>query len=103
LHLTDECSEFLEDYRIKTLVRKYADYLPTPIMMTKKPEVKKDADGNEIVEEGTPEVMREQINKTKAIRQKMKKDVTPEEYKEHFGSLAYASDHPLDVIHVSVE
>jgi len=33
LHLNEESTEYLEDYRIRSLVRKYADYIPVPIVM----------------------------------------------------------------------
>ena len=33
LHLNEESKEYLEDYRIRSLVRKYADYIPVAIMM----------------------------------------------------------------------
>jgi molecular chaperone HtpG len=33
LHLNDESTEYLEDYRIRSLIRKYADYIPVAILM----------------------------------------------------------------------
>ncbi len=97
LHLTDENKEFLESYRLRSLVRTYADYIPVPIMMLK--EVK-DADKKEESESSNE---REQVNTMTALWQKNKKDVTPEEYKKHYQSLAMAMDEPLDVIHLNVE
>jgi len=38
-----------------------------------------------------------------AIRQKNKKDVTAEEYTNHFQSLAFSQDVPLDIIHLNIE
>lgn len=90
LYLNDESTEYLEDYRIRSLIRKYADYIPVAIMMEKKDEEKKTVD-------------REQVNAMTAIRQKNKKDVTAEEYTKHFQSLAFSQDTPLDTIHLNIE
>lgn len=97
LYLNDESLEYLEDYRIRSLIRKYADYLPVAIMMEKAKEENKDkANKNE-------EMEFEQINAMTAIRQKNKKDVTKEEYTKHFQSLAFGTDTPLDTIHLNIE
>ncbi|MBP7884589.1 hypothetical protein KAZ93_00085 [Patescibacteria group bacterium] len=60
----------------------------------------KDADKKEESESSNE---REQVNTMTALWQKNKKDVTPEEYKKHYQSLAMAMDEPLDVIHLNVE
>jgi molecular chaperone HtpG len=90
LHLNNESHEYLEDYRIRSLIRKYADYIPVAILMEKTDEEKKTTEW-------------EQINSMTAIRQKNKKDVTEEEYTKHFQSLAFSQDKPLDIIHLNVE
>lgn len=90
LHLNNESHEYLEDYRIRSLIRKYADYIPVSILMEKTDEEKKTTEW-------------EQINSMTAIRQKNKKDVTEEEYTKHFQSLAFSQDKPLDIIHLNVE
>ncbi len=90
LHINDESTEYLEDYRIRSLIRKYADYIPVAIMMQKTDEEKKTTE-------------REQVNAMTAIRQKNKKDVTAEEYTKHFQSLAFSQDTPLDTIHLNIE
>ena len=90
LHLNNESHEYLEDYRIRSLIRKYADYIPVSILMEKKDE-----------EKNTTE--REQVNSMIAIRQKNKKDVTEEEYTKHFQSLAFSQDKALDTIHLNIE
>lgn len=104
LHLNDESQEYLEDYRIRSLIRKYADYIPVPIMMEKKEENKIEAKNKESNnEELTTNNSLEQINAMTAIRQKNKKDVTAEEYTKHFQSLAFGTEAPLDTIHINVE
>jgi HSP90 family molecular chaperone len=45
----------------------------------------------------------EQVNSMTAIWQKNKKDVTEEEYTQHFQSLAFSQDKSLDTIHIHVE
>ena len=92
LHINDDASEFLEDYRIRSLVRKYADYLPVAIMMEKKKEENKTENKDDKKtetkdKEKTAEY--EQVNSMTAIRQKNKKEVKEEEYNKHFQSLAF--------------
>lgn len=90
LHLNDESTEYLEDYRIRSLIRKYADYIPVAILMEKKDEEKKST-------------VREQVNAMTAIRQRHKKDITSEEYTKHFQSLSFSQDDTLDIIHLNIE
>lgn len=107
LHLNDESTEYLEDYRIRSLIRKYADYIPVPIMMVASDKQKATSDTHQ--EEKTwnlkPETWSqfEQVNAMTAIRQKNKKDVTVEEYTKHFQSLAFSQESPLDIIHLNIE
>lgn len=114
LHLNEESTEYLEDYRIRSLVRKYADYIPVPIVMpsssswaeqsgvegSTSPKISQKKDSG-----SSPEWQkeREQVNSMTAIWQKNKKDVTAEEYTKHFQSLAFGTDAPLDTIHLNIE
>jgi len=105
LHLNDESTEYLEDYRMRSLIRKYADYIPVPILMEKKSEEISEEEKNEDSKNqdlGTKNWY-EQVNSMTAIRQKNKKDVTAEEYTKHFQSLAFGTDNPLDTIHLNIE
>lgn len=102
---TDEESydEFLEQYKIQSLVKKYSDYIRYPIMMDmKKSRVKeetKDSDKPEY-EDYTE---RETLNSMVPIWQRPKKDVTQEEYDRFYSEKFLAGDKPIKTIVTSVE
>ena len=95
--------EFLEQYRIQSLVKKYSDYIRYPIMMDmKKSRVKeetKDSDKPEY-EDYTE---RETLNSMIPIWQRPKKDVTQEEYDRFYNEKFMTMDKPLKTIATSVE
>ena len=95
--------EFLEQYRIQGLVKKYSDYIRYPIQMEmKKSRVKeetKDSDKPEY--EDCCEV--ETLNSMVPIWQRPKKDVTQEEYDKFYSEKFFAMDKPVKTIVTSVE
>ena len=105
----EKYSEFLEEYEIRSLVRKYSDYIRYPIRMevTKSrqvevPEEEKTGDGDKQpkYEEYTE---METLNSMVPIWQRAKKDVTEEEYNSFYREKFYDYNKPLRVIHQSAE
>ena len=98
----DKYSEFLEEYQIRALVRKYSDYIRYPIKM----EVSKSR-MKEGCEEDKPEyesyTEEETLNSMVPIWQRNKKDVTEEEYQGFYQEKFYDCTKPLRTIHVSIE
>ena len=94
----DQFSEFLEEYRVRELVRKYSDYIRYPIRMeVSKSRKKEDEDGYEsYMEEDT-------LNSMVPIWQRAKKDVTDEEYDSFYREKFFDYNKPLRVIHSSAE
>ena len=95
--------EFLEQYRIQGLVKRYSDYIRYPILMEmKKSRVKegtKDSDKPEY--EDYCEL--ETLNSMVPIWQRPKKDVTQEEYDKFYTEKFMSMDKPLKTIVTSVE
>ncbi len=91
-------SQFLEEYEIRQLVRKYSDYIRYPIRMEiSKARKKEDEDGYEsYMEEDT-------LNSMVPIWQRSKKDVTEEEYDSFYREKFLDYNKPLSTIHVSAE
>lgn len=105
LHLKKECSEYLEEYKLRELIRKYSDFVEYPIVMDiEREEQPKDAAGKEI-EKAKPlkTIKEETINSRKAIWAKPKKDVTPVEYADFYKHLSHDYQDPLESIHFSAE
>lgn len=95
--------EFLEQYRIQGLVKKYSDYIRYPIMMdmkrSKVKEETKDSDKPEYEEYTETET----LNSMVPIWQRRKKDVEQEEYDKFYSEKFMAMDKPLKTIVTSVE
>ncbi len=91
-------SEFLEEYQIRSLVRKYSDYIRYPIRMeVSKSRKQEDSDEYEsYMEEDT-------LNSMVPIWQRSKKDVTQEEYDAFYREKFMDYTAPLRTIHVSAE
>ena len=94
----EKYTEFLEEYRIRELVRKYSDYIRYPIRMEiSKSRKKEDEDGYEsYTEEDT-------LNSMVPLWQRAKKDVSEEEYNSFYQDKFFDYNKPLRVIHTSAE
>ena len=91
--------EFLDQYRISALVRKYSDYIRHPIKMmfaTKKPVEGKDGEYEDAVEDRT-------LNSMIPLWKKDKKDITEEDYNNFYKEKFYDFSDPIRVIHTKTE
>mgnify|MGYP000305375456 CR=1 FL=1 len=97
--------EFLEQYRIQGLIKKYSDYIRYPITMdfTTK-EKPKDADGK-VIEDAPEEEHTETrtLNSMQPLWTRNKSDIKPEEYKEFFQHQFYEWEEPMEIFHNRVE
>ena len=95
--------EFLEQYRIQGLVKKYSDYIRYPIMMDmKRSRVKEETKDSEKPEyEEYTEI--ETLNSMVPIWQRPKKDVEQDEYDKFYQEKFMSMDKPLKTIVTSVE
>ena len=95
--------EFLEQYRISGLVKRYSDYIRYPIVMdmtkSRVKEETKDSDKPEY-EDYTE---RETLNSMVPIWQRAKKDVTQDEYDKFYQEKFMSMDKPVKTIVTSVE
>jgi len=105
LHLKDEMKEYLDEWKIRSIVRKYSDYVQYPIVMdVTRTEVPKGVDGKEIEGAGTIEkTVEETLNSMKAIWTRAKSEVTAEEYEEFYKHVSHDFEKPLRTIHYSAE
>ena len=94
LRLKKDAEEFLDEYRLKEIIKKYSDHITLPIVM-KKFEFK---DGKSIRTEED-----EVVNDASAIWARNKKDIKPKEYEEFYKNLTYDQEPPLSIFHNRVE
>lgn len=91
--------EFLEEYRLRSLIKKYSDFIRYPIKMDVKTSVKKEGTENEY-----EEVVEEQIiNSMVPIWRKNKNELTDEDYENFYHEKHYGFDSPMKHIHISVD
>ena len=94
----EKYSEFLEEYRLRGLIRKYSDYIRYPIKMEVSKSRKKE--GSEEYEEYFEE---ETLNSMIPIWQRNKKDVTDEEYETFYREKFFDYNKPLSTMHINSE
>lgn len=100
---TENYSEFLEQYRISELIKKYSDYIRYPIIMDMThSKVKEDTKDSENPEYETV-TEAETLNSMVPIWQRPKKDVSDDEYKKFYHDKFMAYDKPAKIITTSVE
>src|ERR1700712_2214622 len=85
LHLKKDVQKYLETYEIERIVRAYSDNIQFPIEL--------------VPEEGEPR----QINSASALWQRSKSELTPEDYKQAYQSIAGAFDEPAMTLHYRAE
>ena len=106
----EKYSEYLDEYKIRSLIRKYSDYIRYPIRMevTKSRPVEEPKDENaEGEEKKEPKyesyTEMETLNSMVPIWQRDKKDVTQEEYETFYRDKFFDYNKPLRTIHYNVE
>lgn len=97
----DNYTEFLEQYRLSSLIKKYSDYIRYPIQMDM--ESSKVKEGTEDKPEYETVIERKTLNSMIPIWQKAKKDVTQEEYNNFYKEKFFDFEDPLLTITTSVE
>ncbi|EIJ41186.1 molecular chaperone of HSP90 family [Beggiatoa alba B18LD] len=95
LHLRADEDEFLQEYRIKSIIKKYSDHITLPIVM---PSVSVDEN-----DENQKVIKEEIINSATALWVRNKSEVTEEEYNEFYKHVAHDFEPPLLTIHNKVE
>ena len=92
LHLKDDAKEYVEEWPVREVVRKYSDYVRWPIRM----EVERGGKDDKKSEWQT-------LNKASALWTRKKSDVTDEQYREFYKSLSHDWQDPLAWTHFKVE
>ena len=101
LHLKDDAEEFLDEYRLRGIINKYSEHLSIPVQMWKEPVPEsEDSEGNKV--EAQPGEW-ETVNSGKALWTRDKSDITDDEYKEFYKTVAHDFDEPLLWTHNKVE
>ncbi len=100
LHLKDDAHDYLNAYKLKSIINKYSDHISLPILMAKEEwkEGENDQPGEMVV---TGEW--ETVNQAAALWTRAKKDITQDQYDEFYKQISYDSEAPLATTHNRVE
>jgi len=100
LHLREEADEFLDDFRLRSIIHKYADHIPFPIRMLGEPQEVEGAEG----EEATilPAEI-ETVNQASALWTRPKTELSDEEYTNFYKHIGHDFEDPLAWIHQRLE
>lgn len=103
LHLKEDTedynySELLSEYKLRSIIKKYSDYISYPIKMEVENNRKKeDSDEYETYKEVIT------INSRIPLWKRNKKDITEEEYNNFYSDKFFDYNKPLDVLHFNIE
>lgn len=92
-------SDYLEEYKIRSIIKKYSDYIRYPIIMKVENRVLKKDSQDEyetVIEDAT-------LNSMLPLWRKNKSKITEEEYNNFYMERFYDYEKPMKVIHTSVE
>ncbi|ETT42445.1 molecular chaperone HtpG [Paenibacillus sp. FSL P4-0338] len=95
----DNYDEFLEEYRLKSVIKKYSDFIRFPIKMDITGRQPKEGAENEFIDT----IEEQTVNSMVPIWRKNKKELTDEDYNNFYAEKRYGFDKPLKHIHISAD
>ncbi|WP_205680158.1 molecular chaperone HtpG [Brenneria salicis] len=95
LHLREGEDEFLDDWRVRSIISKYSDHIALPVEIETRTESEEEG--------GEATVSWEKINKARALWTRSKSEVSDEEYNEFYKHIAHDFTDPLSWSHNRVE
>ncbi len=100
LHLRDDADDYLNGWKVKSIINKYSDHISLPILMQKEEwkEGENDQPGEMVATDEW-----ETVNKASALWTRPKKDVTTEQYEEFYKQISHDFEAPLTWSHNRVE
>jgi molecular chaperone HtpG len=96
LHLREDAGDYLDRWKLKSIIGKYSDHISLPILMQKE---EWDAEKSAYVKQDEWEA----VNSANALWARSKKDISDEQYAEFYKNLSYDTQAPLAWSHNRVE
>ncbi|KZN51514.1 heat shock protein 90 [Pseudoalteromonas luteoviolacea CPMOR-2] len=101
LHLRDDEEEFLDEFRLRSIITKYSDHISIPVEMFKAPVPESEGPDGEKIEAQPGEW--EAINRATALWTRDKSEISEDEYKEFYKHVGHDWEEPLTWAHNKVE
>jgi molecular chaperone HtpG len=92
LHLKDDATEFLDPWKLRSVVKKFSDFIEHPVVLVTTTE-----------KDGQSETSSDVVNSRKAVWLRTPQEVTEAEYAEFYKTLSHDSDAPAKVLHFTIE
>ena len=105
LHLKEDSKEFLDEWTLRSLVKKFSDFIEHPVVMdverTEEDLLAPATEENE--KKYVKKIVEETLNSRKAIWLRSPKEITPEEYNAFYTQISEDNEPPARVIHYAAE
>jgi molecular chaperone HtpG len=101
LHVKEEDLEFVDDYKLRSIVTKYSDHIGMPVEMWKEGTPESEGEDGEKIEAVPGEW--ESITKATALWMRDKSEISEDEYKEFYKHVSHDWEEPLSWSHNKVE
>lgn len=100
LYLKKDCAEFADDWRVRSVIKKYSDHISVPVMMLEPAQPPADD-----AEEGAapPEREYKAVNEATALWTRPRNEISDDEYKAFYQHISHDFDEPLTWSHNKVE
>jgi molecular chaperone HtpG len=95
LHLKEDAKEFANDWRVRSVIKKYSDHIAVPVMMAKA--------SNDDEKSATDAPEWEAINEAKALWTRSRSEISDDEYKGFYQHVSHDMEAPLTWSHNRVE
>lgn len=102
LFLKPDCSEFADDWRVRSVIKKYSDHISVPVMMPKQDTPGEEEEAEE-GEAASKEVTWETVNEATALWTRSRSEISDEEYKAFYQHVSHDFEEPLIWSHNRVE
>ncbi|MDP5055078.1 MAG: molecular chaperone HtpG, partial [Congregibacter sp.] len=98
LYLREDCKDFADDWRVRSVIKKYSDHISVPVLMKEAPMPTGDDDEAE-----APEAEYKPVNEATALWTRSRSEVSDEEYGAFYKHVSHDFEDPLSWSHNRVE
>ncbi|MEY4193952.1 MAG: hypothetical protein RLZZ226_320 [Pseudomonadota bacterium] len=102
LHLREGDDDFLDSWRLRSIIRKFSDHISLPILMKKENPAEAKEDDDSVVE-SVPRDEWETVNSASALWAKAREEITDDQYNEFYKHVSHDFQEPLTRLHSKVE
>ena len=102
LHLREGDDDFLDSWRLRSIIRKFSDHISLPILMKKENPAEAKEDDDSVVE-SVPQDEWETVNSASALWAKAREEITDDQYNEFYKHVSHDFQEPLTRLHSKVE